>query len=325
MAYVVLDVVLLVVKAVGEEAVQVTAGGVEHLRRGGGHLLVTGLHDRAGCEFDLTVGGAEVGQAAGQLRLRLLGLPRSPTLGGLLGLRPTRVREPERLAALVLAGLDESLVLQLAQRRVDRTGAGLPGTARAFAELLDELIAVAWAFREQQQGRVADVTAPGPATASTAASARPAERSRSERAAGTERTLRAERAFRSERAVGAERAVGPEPPTSTTGRAATATALGTPTAATTMGTPTAATTMGTTTVATSSSTGATGATGAAPILGTVLSLRAPGTLATGAASSLLEARIAFRLTEARETLGTAGTPRPPAATSTAASTRTRPT
>lgn len=316
MAYVVLDVVLLVVKAVGEEAVQVTAGGVEHLRRGGGHLLVTGLHDRAGCEFDLTVGGAEVGQAAGQLRLRLLGLPRSPTLGGLLGLRPTRVREPERLAALVLAGLDESLVLQLAQRRVDRTGAGLPGTARAFAELLDELIAVAWAFREQQQGRVADVTAPGPATASTAASARPAERSRSERAAGTERTLRAERAFRSERAVGAERAVGPEPPTSTTGRAATATALGTPTAATTMGT---------TTVATSSSTGATGATGAAAILGTVLSLRAPGTLATGAASSLLEARIAFRLTEARETLGTAGTPRPPAATSTAASTRTRPT
>lgn len=316
MAYVVLDVVLLVVKAVGEEAVQVTAGGVEHLRRGGGHLLVTGLHDRAGCEFDLTVGGAEVGQAAGQLRLRLLGLPRSPTLGGLLGLRPTRVREPERLAALVLAGLDESLVLQLAQRRVDRTGAGLPGTARAFAELLDELITVAWAFREQQQGRVADVTAPGPATASTAASARPAERSRSERAAGTERTLRAERAFRSERAVGAERAVGPEPPTSTTGRAATATALGTPTAATTMGT---------TTVATSSSTGATGATGAAAILGTVLSLRAPGTLATGAASSLLEARIAFRLTEARETLGTAGTPRPPAATSTAASTRTRPT
>src|SRR5262249_33310388 len=68
-------------------------------------------------------------------------------------------------AALGRLRLDQALVLQLLQGRVDRTWARLPHPAAALGDLLDYLIAVPRLLGQQRQGRGTDITAldpPGP-------------------------------------------------------------------------------------------------------------------------------------------------------------------
>src|SRR4051794_5401897 len=54
----------------------------------------------------------------------------------------TLVGEGEALAPGTVVGLDQPLVLQLLDRRVDRAGARPPGPVAALGDLLDDLVAV---------------------------------------------------------------------------------------------------------------------------------------------------------------------------------------
>src|SRR3954453_20421145 len=81
-------------------------------------------------------------------------------------------RELVRPLALGLGGLDQTLVLELLERGVDRAGARLPDALGAALDLLDELVAVLGLLVEEEEHRGADVTAPGtPAATATAVAA----------------------------------------------------------------------------------------------------------------------------------------------------------
>src|SRR3954452_18320439 len=54
----------------------------------------------------------------------------------------TLVGEGEALAPGTVVGLDQPLVLELLDRRVDRAGARPPGVVAALGDLLDDLVAV---------------------------------------------------------------------------------------------------------------------------------------------------------------------------------------
>ncbi len=73
--------------------------------------------------------------------------------------------------ALELDGVDQALVLELLEGRVDRAGARLPDALGAALDLLDELVAVLRLLLEQQQQGGADVAAPGAGAASAATAA----------------------------------------------------------------------------------------------------------------------------------------------------------
>lgn len=127
------------------------------------------------------------------------GLPVDPARGLLpRGVRPLVgggapvLGEREQLLAALARTGDQPLVLQQLERGVDRAGAGLPGAAAAFGDLLDHLVAVHRAVLEQGQDRGPYVTAPraspraaaaavSPGSGSTGAEPRP---TRTERAEG---------------------------------------------------------------------------------------------------------------------------------------------
>ena len=67
---------------------------------------------------------------------------------------------------------DEALVLQLRQRRVDRSGTRPPDPSGPLADLLDDLVAVHRLFGEQGQFRGPDIAPPGPSAAPSAPPAR---------------------------------------------------------------------------------------------------------------------------------------------------------
>ncbi|BDH57637.1 hypothetical protein MTP03_25760 [Tsukamurella sp. PLM1] len=108
-----------------------------------------------------------------------------------------RICERGDLATLLARDGDETLVLELAQRGVDRAGAGLPGTGRALLDRRDDLVAVHRRRLEELEDRDPHVAALDAPSAATAAPSTP-------RAAGPE-------------ALGAERPPGASRTTGTTG------------------------------------------------------------------------------------------------------------
>src|SRR5450759_532735 len=115
-------------------------------------------------------------------------------LGGL----SARGRETEGPGALVVEGLDETLVLELVEGGVDRPRAGPPGATAALCELRDDLVAVARLLGKELQDGGADVAAPGPTSSEVAP--------RAERAVHAHRATGSERTSRTERASGTHRA-----------------------------------------------------------------------------------------------------------------------
>jgi len=97
-----------------------------------------------------------------------------------------RVRQGEHAARALLGGLDEALVLQLRQRRVDGAGARAPDALAALLDLLHQRVAVARLLGEEQQDGGADVAARGAAAAGAEgrAEARPEARPEATRAPG---------------------------------------------------------------------------------------------------------------------------------------------
>src|SRR5262249_46637495 len=81
--------------------------------------------------------------------------------------------------------LDQALVLQELEGRVDRTGAGAPDAVGAGVELLDDLVAVHRALEQQRQHRGPDVE-PAAAASAALASERPARTARTEPAGAAE-------------------------------------------------------------------------------------------------------------------------------------------
>src|SRR5205814_3847691 len=77
----------------------------------------------------------------------------------------TAVGEGEHAAGALLGCLDEALVLQLRERRVDRAGARAPDALAALLDLLHQRVAVARLLGEEQQDGGADVAARGTAAA----------------------------------------------------------------------------------------------------------------------------------------------------------------
>ena len=63
-----------------------------------------------------------------------------------------RVGEPERTPAPLVVALDQALVLELRDRRVDRAGARPPGAVGALGDLLDHLVAVQRLRRRAPRG-----------------------------------------------------------------------------------------------------------------------------------------------------------------------------
>ena len=89
-------------------------------------------------------------------------LPRCRDLLGVLGdVRPAFVGEGEGAPPAVRLGPNQTLVLQLLQRGVDRARARLPCAAAAFGDLLDDLVAVHRLLGEHGQDRGADVAPAG--------------------------------------------------------------------------------------------------------------------------------------------------------------------
>src|SRR3954454_8693721 len=83
-------------------------------------------------------------------------------LGVLLDVLAARVGQREHAPTVALLGTDEPLVLEQRQRRVNGARAGLPDPLRPLADLLHQLVAVAWLLREEGQDRRAHVSAPRP-------------------------------------------------------------------------------------------------------------------------------------------------------------------
>ena len=77
------------------------------------------------------------------------------------------VGQVEELATVGLLDADESFVLELLERRVDRARTRAPDALAPSLDLLHELVAVARLLGEQGENRGADVTAPCPAPAAT--------------------------------------------------------------------------------------------------------------------------------------------------------------
>src|SRR5262249_23477798 len=80
-------------------------------------------------------------------------------LGVLLDVPAAVVGEAERAPAAGLLGLDQALVGELLQGRVDRAGAGPPGAAAALLDLGHDLVPVARAFAQQRPDRGAHAAA----------------------------------------------------------------------------------------------------------------------------------------------------------------------
>src|SRR4051794_2144521 len=72
--------------------------------------------------------------------------------GELLGSLAAGVGEARHLLALLIAGRDQTLVVQQLDGRVDRAGAGAPRLAAALANLLDHLVAMHRPVKQEQQG-----------------------------------------------------------------------------------------------------------------------------------------------------------------------------
>src|SRR5450755_4454767 len=80
-----------------------------------------------------------------------------------VGILPPVVGEDVRSpAALPRLRADQALILQLLQRRIDRTRARPPDAAAPLADLLDDLVSIHRALRQQCECRRADVAALGP-------------------------------------------------------------------------------------------------------------------------------------------------------------------
>src|SRR5206468_956006 len=75
---------------------------------------------------------------------------------------PPRVRQLKGPAPLALLGPNQALVLQLLQRRIDRSRARSPEPTTSLPELLHDLVAVQRLLGEQDQDRRPDVAAPDP-------------------------------------------------------------------------------------------------------------------------------------------------------------------
>ncbi len=71
------------------------------------------------------------------------------------------VRELEDPPAVAVHGADQLLVLELLERRVDRSRAGAPCPAGALGELLDDLVAMHRLLRQEGEDGRADVAAAG--------------------------------------------------------------------------------------------------------------------------------------------------------------------
>ena len=92
--------------------------------------------------------------------------PQVRELLGSLGGEPLAVLgQPVDPATVLLLGPHQALVLELLQRRVDRSGAGLPRAAAAPADLLDDLVAVHRLLGQQGQHRRSDIAPAGPRSA----------------------------------------------------------------------------------------------------------------------------------------------------------------
>ena len=72
---------------------------------------------------------------------------------------PALLGEPEHPSSIAVHTLDQPFVLELLDGRVHRPGAGLPGSAGALGDLLDDLVAVHRLHREHVEDRRAHVTA----------------------------------------------------------------------------------------------------------------------------------------------------------------------
>ena len=130
--------------AVGEDAVQ-PAAGVDQDLDGLAALLLRALgHDLPHGAHDL----ADLGLEAGALRgpLAAPGLERRPDGGQLVGVlgdvRLALGGQPQAAAPALVVDLDQALVLELLDGRVDRARARPPGAAAALGDLLDDLVAV---------------------------------------------------------------------------------------------------------------------------------------------------------------------------------------
>src|SRR5262249_28067839 len=103
-------------------------------------------------------------EQAWQLPCFLLGcrLPRAARhLWVLLDVLAPGVGQGEHPPADRFRPLDQALVAQLRQRRIDRTRARPPGAAAALLDLRHNRVAVARPFAQQSQDRCPHVTAPG--------------------------------------------------------------------------------------------------------------------------------------------------------------------
>src|SRR5215813_11712506 len=81
--------------------------------------------------------------------------------------RPDRFGERVGLAAAALLTLDQALVFEQLQRRVDRAGARPPNATSALVEFLDHLVPVHRTLREEREDRRAHVAATTAATVPT--------------------------------------------------------------------------------------------------------------------------------------------------------------
>src|SRR4051794_33303942 len=162
----------------GEDRVELAPGlgehlcGLLHLRGGAGG---GDLPDRGhGLADHLLQVAAVVGLAL--LRERR---PYGRHLVGVLGdVAPSGLREPQDLAAGVLPGREQALVLELLDRRVDRSGARPPRAVGALGDLLDHLVAVEVLLHvgvEHVEDGSAYVAPPGPLAGPLPRSAAPAE------------------------------------------------------------------------------------------------------------------------------------------------------
>ena len=174
----------------GEQQVEPAPGLVEdpgRLPNLGGRADLRDLGDRA---REAATRGAEVGEPVVGARLDLR--PHRVELGGvLLGERPARLGQVHDRAAGLLLGVDQALVGQLGDGRVDRSRAGLPRAAGALGDLLDDLVAVAGLLAQEREDREPDVaTGATPRSATTmtttagAASATPRSATTTARATG---------------------------------------------------------------------------------------------------------------------------------------------
>src|SRR6476469_3838253 len=110
-------------------------------------------------------GGSDLEHQVSQLGVVLAGrhtFPQRRELLGPVGRHPlTLFGQPVHPAAVLLLGSDQSLVLELLQRRVHRTRARLPRAAAALTDLLDDLVPVHRLFGQQRDHRGADIATAG--------------------------------------------------------------------------------------------------------------------------------------------------------------------